>query len=199
MGKTKKLDATFFERPAPEVARDLLGKLLVRKIGRRFLIGKIVETEAYLGAGDAASHAHRGMTERNKPMFGPAGHTYVYFTYGMHWLLNFVTEKEGKPSGVLIRALEPLVPVSDKRIASGPAKLTKWLGVDKSLNDIEISRSDELFVCEEIEVAGEKFVAEKIARRNMVEWERVGVDYAGGHKSLPLRFYIKNNPSVSRK
>src|SRR3989338_10306073 len=102
------LERSFYERNTQVVAFELIGKVLIFKQGDNFLSGKIVETEAYFGANDPASHAYRGVTPRNRVMFGPAGKTYVYFTYGNHYCLNIVTEKEGVAGAVLIRALEPL-------------------------------------------------------------------------------------------
>src|SRR5208282_469503 len=130
------LGREFYARPAVEVARDCLGKILVH--GRT--AGRIVETEAYLGVDDRAAHAWRGVTDRTRVLFGPAGHAYVYFIYGMYECLNFVAEEEGKAGSVLIRALEPLVgiPVMRRRrprakraedLASGPGKLTLAMGI----------------------------------------------------------------------
>jgi len=212
-----KLERNFFERKPEVVAKELLGKFLVRKItilragSRRTqtLIGIIVETEAYLGPGDKASHSYKGKTERNQMMFGPAGHAYIYFTYGVHWLLNFVTEKEGKPSAVLIRAVEPLLTINNKqlpintgklrKLGSGPARLTKWLKINGELNGTDATRSIELFVADEIEIDGKKYIARKITNKNIIKTQRIGVDYAEDHKNLPLRFYIKENPFISKK
>lgn len=194
----KKLGRDFFERKPELVARELLGKFLVRKIRSKTYVGKIVETEAYLSENDLACHASRGKTKRNEVMFGPAGHAYIYFTYGMHWMLNFVTEKEGKPSAVLVRALEPLSEnskqLSDnnqinlKKLGSGPARLTKWMEIDGYLNEMDISNSEELFV------AGR----EKVKNSDVVRTSRIGVDCAGEHKDLPLRFYIKASKFISK-
>ena len=106
----KRLDCKFFERPTVKVARELLGKFLVRKIGNRIIKARIIETEAYCGIKDLACHASKGLTERTKVMFGPAGFSYVYMIYGMYHCLNIVTEKEGNPAAVLIRAAEILNP-----------------------------------------------------------------------------------------
>jgi len=129
------LKRNFYEQPTIKVAQNLLGKVL--KYGDKK--GKIVETEAYL-RNDAACHASRGMTERNKIMFGPAGHAYVYFTYGMHYCFNAVTQKEGIPEAVLIRAVEPLNGIRGK--TDGPAKLCKALGIDKRLNGADLTKGD---------------------------------------------------------
>lgn len=205
----KRLPRQFFERKPEIVAQDLLGKYLVRKEGSSLKIGMIVETEAYLGPHDLASHSARGMTKRNEVMFGPAGFSYVYFTYGMHWLLNLITEKEDQPSGVLIRAVKPtydseinlglLGSSEQKRLGSGPARLTRWLGINGDQNKLDITQVAELYVAEEVDVPGNKFKSEKIRKEEIVSSPRIGVDYAGEHKDLPLRFYLKENKFVSRR
>ena len=144
------LPRSFYERPVRVVARELLGCYLVRRVRSRYLGGRIVETEAYGGPGDPGSHADRAPSGRAKIMFGPAGIAYVYFTYGMHHCMNAVTAKEGKGSAVLIRALEPVwgirsmrtgAPESlpDHRLASGPGRLCRALGVDKKLNGSDLT------------------------------------------------------------
>lgn len=206
----KILTRKFFARKPETVARELLGKILVRQKEGSFWIGKIVETEAYLGPGDKASHSHKGMTPRNEVMFGPAGYSYVYFTYGMHWLLNIITEDVGKPSGVLIRALEPATELKKingeleivepkKQAANGPAKLTKWMQINKSLNKIDITKSELLFITDELKINNQAFKSEKISPKSIVSKPRVGIDYAGEHKNLLLRFYIKDSLFVSKK
>src|SRR4051812_3049610 len=109
MWKTRSLKSSFFDRNSIEVSKDLLGKYLVRRIGKKTLIFKIIETEAYEGPDDKASHASRGQTPRNIPMFGNPGTIYVYFTYGMHWMLNIVCGKKGHPAAVLIRGIEECI------------------------------------------------------------------------------------------
>jgi DNA-3-methyladenine glycosylase len=139
------LPRRFFDRPTLRVARELLGQRLVHESAGNRLSGLITETEAYLGQTDLASHARFGRTTRSAIMFGPPGRAYVYFTYGMHWMLNIVTEGEGFPAAVLIRAIQPVdgleimqarrgqrVPPS--RLADGPAKLAQALGIDRALN-----------------------------------------------------------------
>jgi DNA-3-methyladenine glycosylase len=144
----KKLTRGFYSRPTLQVARELLGKYLVLRKDGRFLSGRIVETEAYVGPRDPASHAFKGKTRRNEVMFGQPGHAYVYLTYGMHHCLNLVTERKGYPAAVLIRALEPADGVEwmkKKRkrrkltdLASGPAKLCQALGIGRETNGVDL-------------------------------------------------------------
>jgi len=133
------LKRNFFQRDTARVAKDLLGKILVKRSGMETSSGIIIETEAYYGIGDPASHAFRGMTPRSRLMFGRAGIAYVYLCYGMYWLLNAVTEEEGIPGAVLIRGLKPLEGIESmkkrrnindkKRLAGGPGKLTIAMGI----------------------------------------------------------------------
>ena len=150
--KPKIIQQDFYLQPTLKVARELLGKILYRKLENgEILSGKIVETEAYL-KNDSACHASRGKTERNKIMFGPAGHAYVYFTYGMHYCFNVVTQLEGIPEAVLIRAVEPLEGIETmernrkttkfKNLTNGPAKLTQAFGIDKELNGVDLTRGN---------------------------------------------------------
>ena len=146
----------FFEGYTPKVARDLLGMVLVRMVNGERLSGAIVETEAYRGARDPASHAHRGKTKRNEVMFGRGGRAYVYFSYGSHWCLNVTTEPPGTAGAVLIRALEPKEGVevmlrnrglgSEEHLTDGPGKLTQALGIDSNLNGEDLVDSDRLFL-----------------------------------------------------
>jgi DNA-3-methyladenine glycosylase len=142
------LGAAFYARPAPIVARELLGKVLELRRPHHRLAAVIVETEAYLGAGDPASHSHRGATPRSRIMFGPPGIAYVYFVYGMYHCLNAVTEAEGTGSAVLIRALDPEVPGRKaeagltRRSFAGPGRLCRQFGIDLSMNGWDLSRSD---------------------------------------------------------
>ncbi|HLQ06350.1 MAG TPA: DNA-3-methyladenine glycosylase [Nitrososphaerales archaeon] len=151
-----RLKRAFFERYTPAVARELLGCRLVRILDGKRLAGLIVETEAYRGRRDPASHAFRGRTKRNEVMFGPAGHAYVYFTMGAHFCLNVTTEPNLTPAAVLIRAIEPVdgIAVMKRnrgleelhRIADGPGKLTRALKIDKNLNGEDLVRSSRLFI-----------------------------------------------------
>jgi DNA-3-methyladenine glycosylase len=152
-----RLARSFFSRPTLTVARELLGQRLVHLHNGIRLAGLITETEAYIGQEDLACHARVGRTPRNAMMFGPSGHAYVYFTYGMHWMLNFVTEAEGFPAAVLIRAIAPAEGIDvmrqrrgrpDAILTDGPAKLTQALGIDKSLNGHDLCRRDALLFVE---------------------------------------------------
>jgi DNA-3-methyladenine glycosylase len=151
-----RLARRFFEGYTPSVARALLGTVLVRVVDGERLSGMIVETEAYRGAKDPASHAYSGRTKRNAVMFGEAGHAYVYFSYGFHWCLNLTTEPAGRAGAVLIRAVEPIEGLeqilrnrgldSDEHATDGPGKLTQALRIDSGLNGEDLVTSDRLFV-----------------------------------------------------
>lgn len=138
----KVLPHSFYSRSTLEVAGNLLGMYLIREQGRKRWIGRIVEVEAYIGEDDPACHAFHGLTPRTRIMYGPAGHAYVYFTYGMHFMLNVVTEQQDFPAAILIRALEPVSGFSgsDPRPASGPGKLCKSMHIDLSLNGLSLEQ-----------------------------------------------------------
>ena len=157
MSKTPRLPRAFFERNTITVARNLLGLTLIRMDGGLRVSGIITETEAYRGEDDLACHARAGRTPRTAVMYGKPGHTYVYFTYGMHWLMNFVTENEGYPAAVLIRGIQPTQGfdiITERRKGrpssqwtDGPAKLCQALGIDGKFNGIDIcSPEADLFV-----------------------------------------------------
>ena len=137
----------FYSRSALKVARELIGARLVRILGGVKLVGLIVETEAYIGEKDLACHAKAGLTPRTAPMYGEPGHAYVYFTYGNHWMLNAVAEREGFPAAILIRAIQPIkgVELMSKRRQGrdtfGPGKLTQAMGIDKMLNAVDLTES----------------------------------------------------------
>jgi DNA-3-methyladenine glycosylase len=190
----KKLKREFYNRHTLKVARELLGKYLVVNQNGSKLSGKIVETEAYLGPYDPASHAYRGLTDRNKIMFGKPGYSYVYFTYGMYYCLNFITEKEGFPAAVLIRALEPKEGIERMRrrrckekiedLTSGPGKLCQAMGIDKSLYGADLAGKT-IYVEERDEQAGKTVSA-----------NRIGINKG---KEKKWRFYIKDSRFVSKK
>lgn len=143
------LQRSFFDRATLEVAEGILGALLVRELpsGRR-ISGWVTEAEAYVGSEDRACHARHGKTDRNAPMWGPPGRAYVYFTYGMHWMLNAVTEGEGYPAAVLLRGLLPKEGIdemrqrrqgrADSELTDGPAKLCQALAIDKEFNEVDL-------------------------------------------------------------
>jgi DNA-3-methyladenine glycosylase len=170
----KILRPEFFNRPTLTVAQDLIGKFLVRSINGKDVALMITETEAYDGFHDLASHAHRGKTVRNTPMFGEPGTIYVYFTYGIHWMLNLVCGEKEYPAAVLIRGLESVV---------GPARLTKFLKIDKSLNAKMLGKKSGLWV----EDRGVKVSPKDIART-----PRIGINYAGKYVHKPWRFVLKS-------
>ena len=188
-----KLTRGFFKRDPRLVAPELLNKILARDDGRA---GRIVEVEAYCGAEDPAAHTFRGPTKRNATMFGPAGHMYVYFTYGMHWCANTVCGEAGQGWGVLLRAIEPLagleamreargLPARLKDIGSGPARLTQAMGITGKFDGADLISGDRGFrVLDDgtpppaIPVAG----------------PRIGISQAKDH---PWRWYVQENPHVS--
>jgi len=180
-----RLPRAFFARQTMRVARDLLGAILVRG-GPRPVAARIVETEAYHGPPDAASHAHRGRTPRNAPMFGPPGRAYVYQIYGMWCCLNVVTMRETFPAAVLLRAVE--LP-GDPRGGAGPGKLCRALGIGRSFDGADLVAGDALWIASD----GLRVPAARVARG-----PRVNVAYAGTWAARPWRFWIAGHPSVSR-
>jgi DNA-3-methyladenine glycosylase len=173
------LARTFYRRPAVQVARELLGKILSLDGAS----GRIVETEAYLGEDDGAAHSARGITPRTQVIFGPPGHAYVYFIYGMYDCLNIVCEPEGIAGCVLIRALEPVSGL--KGLANGPGKLTRALGINRTHNGVDVTKGPITIHAPD---RPEKF--------EIAASPRIGITKSA---DLPLRFFIKGNPSVSRK
>lgn len=167
------LAADFYQRPALQVARDLLGKCLVRRDAQgRLHAAMIHETEAYVGPHDRACHAAKGHTPRTSVMFGPAGIWYVYFVYGIHWMLNVVTGDEGYPAAVLLRGAGDWL---------GPARLTKGLAIDKQFNGQPAAESSGLW----IEDHGIRLPRSAVRRT-----PRIGVDYAGTWAAKPYRFVV---------
>lgn len=185
------MDERFYSRHATDVARDCLGKILVH--GKT--AGRIVETEAYLGIDDLAAHASRGITARTRVLFGPPGHAYIYFIYGMHECLNFVAEPEGKAGCVLIRALEPLAGMGlmfrrrekarkVEDLASGPGKLTQAMGITRRLNGTSLIDGPLCVRSMPEEPAVEIGVSPRVGITKCADW--------------PLRFFIKGDRFVSR-
>ncbi|MBM4401764.1 MAG: DNA-3-methyladenine glycosylase [Candidatus Cloacimonetes bacterium] len=187
---SKRLKRKFFARPTLVVAKDLLGKYLVRKIGKEILAGKIVETEAYIGPFDRASHAFGGkVTPRNKAEYLIGGHVYIYLVYGMYWQLNITTAPAGRPECVLIRSLEPKN--VDFHLTNGPGKLCRFLKLDKSFYAEDLTSSSRLW----LEDRGVRIVLSQI-----ISSPRIGIDYAGPIWSKkPWRFYLSDSPAVSRQ
>lgn len=174
----------FFNRNTVEVARALLGKVLVREIEGRRLVGRLVEVEAYLGPDDLAAHSAGGRrTPRTEVMYGGPGHAYVYFTYGMHHCLNFVTRPEGEPQAVLVRALEPGPGVGR---CAGPGLVCRALEIDRELNGVALV-PPALYVIDDHEPA-----------RPIHVTPRIGVDNSGDWRDRPLRF-CWDSPYLSRK
>jgi DNA-3-methyladenine glycosylase len=181
----QKLPRSFYDRDTIIVARELLGKFLVHKSRGITRVGKIVETEAYLGSHDLAAHSSRGLTERTKIMFGPPGCAYVYFIYGMYFCMNVVTEREGHASAVLLRAIEPVKNIEGR--TQGPGLLCRAMKIDRKFNGHDLL-SDNFFIAAPVDV--EIF--------STIKRPRIGVDYAKHWAKRHLRFYIKDNPFVSR-
>jgi len=167
------------------VARALLGKLLVHKSDGFERVGRIVETEAYLGPHDLASHSSKGLTPRTKVMFGPPGHAYVYLIYGVYHCMNVVTEREGHASAVLLRAIEPVKNISGR--TNGPGLLCRAMDIDRRQNLHDLTSKD-FFIAD----SGASDTFKTIKR------PRIGVDYARHWARRHLRFYIRGNPFISR-
>ncbi|MDD8020659.1 MAG: DNA-3-methyladenine glycosylase [Acidobacteriota bacterium] len=188
--KARRLGRSFYFQPTLKVARELLGKYIVRKVGSEKLSGKIIETEAYVGPQDKASHAYGGkVTPRNWVEYLAGGRVYIYLVYGMYWQLNIITGQAGKPECVLIRALE--VPGEDKNIASGPGKLCRYLQLDKSFYGEDLVRSKIMWV----EDRGEQVKPGRVKRT-----PRIGIDYAGTYWSQKKwRFLLRPEKTSGRQ
>lgn len=197
----RSLERDFFSRPAQRVARELLGKVLVRRTPAEYLTGRIVETEAYLGENDAAAHAAAGNTARTSVLFGPPGHAYVYFIYGNHYCLNVSCERKGKAGCVLIRALEPIQGIEQmarnrgiemisgaaglRKLTSGPGRLAQAFGITRSRdNGCDLTcETSSLWIGEDGFRAG-----------SVVVTPRIGITKAA---EQPLRFVLADNAFVS--
>ena len=196
----KALPREFYDRDPRRVSRNLLGKVLVRRQGRTFLTGRIVEVEAYLGAADAAAHAAAGRTARNAVLFGPPGHAYVYFIYGNHYCFNVSCLEDGVAGGVLFRAVEPLAGIAEmarqrevtvngardlRKLTSGPGRLAEAFGITRERDngkDLTSNTSD-------LWIADDDFHA-----RRVLLTPRIGIAKSA---DLPLRYVIAGNPFVS--
>jgi DNA-3-methyladenine glycosylase len=201
VNRFRPLPKSFFRRPAEAVARDLLGRYLVRELDGERLALRLVETEAYLGAPDRASHAWAGRrTPRNESLYLAGGHAYVYFIYGMHYCLNAVTGEAGVGSAVLLRAGEPVAGEERMRenrgwtatprpgdLAGGPGKICQALAIGRELDGVLLDRPP-LYLAR----------GEMVAQEEIVSSPRIGVDYAGEAAGWPLRFSVRGNPHVSR-
>ncbi len=200
------LDRSFYDRDPREVAHDLLGKLLIRRVGSQLLVGRVVETEAYLGKDDPAAHSYRGKTDRNAVMFGPPGFAYVYFIYGMHFCLNVSCLPEGIAGAVLFRAMEPVSGIDRmarlrnvalpeeprlsllRTLTSGPGRMAAALDVTRLRDngkDLTNSRKSDLWLADD---------GHRVER--IVATPRIGITKAVEH---PLRYVVAGNPYVSAK
>jgi DNA-3-methyladenine glycosylase len=193
------LSRRFYLQPTLRVARDLLGKVLVHETPEGVAAGRIVEVEAYRGPGDRAAHSFGGRrSARNEAMYGPPGHAYVYFVYGMHHCVNVVTRRAGCPEAVLIRALEPVAGEAlmrarrrlpdgpSWRLCRGPGALCQALGIGRAENGADLIRA-RLRILDAPHVAG----------RDVVRTPRIGVAYAGTHAARPWRFALRTSRAVS--
>jgi DNA-3-methyladenine glycosylase len=201
----KLLQRAFFNRDPRAVARELLGKLIVRREGRKQIAGRIVEVEAYLGAGDLAAHAVAGNTARNAVLWGPPGHAYIYFIYGVHYCLNISCLPAGEAGCVLIRALEPVSGIADmakargladldltstrdlRKLASGPGKLCEALGITRPRDN----GKDMLSAASDLQVMSDGFRTKEVSIT-----QRIGITKS---TEMPLRYVISGNAFVSKK
>lgn len=199
--KSNQLKREFYTRGLITVAKELLGKIIVKKSDRQYLTGKIVEVEAYHGGFDEASHAFKGKTKRNEVMFKEGGHLYVYFTYGAHFCANVVIGKKNKAVAALIRGVEPIAGIETMtrnrfarklenekelfNLTSGPGKFAKAFGINRNHNGIDLTK-EEIFILDQPKLKNSEIGVSK----------RIGITKS---VDLPWRFYIKNNPYVSRK
>ncbi|MBI3646992.1 MAG: DNA-3-methyladenine glycosylase [Acidobacteriales bacterium] len=194
------LKPEFFDRDPRRVARALLGKLLIRKTPRGILAGRVVETEAYLGAGDAAAHAAAGKTARNSVLFGPPGHAYVYFIYGNHFCLNVSCLPAGVPGCVLFRALEPVAGIEEmarargievrrdsdlRKISSGPGRMSEALGITRERDN----RKNLVSAKSDLQLVDDGYRARRVAVT-----PRIGITKSAEQR---LRYFISGNPFVS--
>ena len=202
-----RLSRDFYDRDTVLAAQELLGKYLIRRLKDETIVCRITETEAYIGRCDKACHAYNyKKTERTSALFQPPGHAYVYFIYGMHHCLNFVTEPENEPAAVLIRGAEPVhgldamwqarygekpyTPQRMRALLNGPGKLCQALGTTKQENRLDLVTGETLFVCDSPEDVGEPPCPAPV-REKMCSGPRIGVDYAEEARDFPWRFWLE--------
>lgn len=200
-----RLPHEFYNRDTVQVAQDLLGKYIVRILNGERLIGRITETEAYIGRCDKACHAYNyRRTQRTETLFMAPGHAYIYLIYGMYHCLNFVTEPEGEPAAVLIRAVEPIAgtdtiyrlrfgekplsPYRMKHFMNGPGKLCKGFSLTRNENGLDLT-GDTLFVCDTLEELG--ILSPEFQKERMCAGPRIGIDYAEEAREFPWRFWLE--------
>lgn len=200
-----RLSRDFYAQDTLEAARQLLGKYLIRCLDGQLLAGRIVETEAYIGRCDKACHAYNcRRTPRTEILFAPPGHAYIYLIYGMYHCLNFVTEPEGEPAAVLLRAIQPvagldtmvrlrygdrpLTPQRLRRLTDGPGKVCRALRLTRAENGMDLT-GDTLFLCDSPEDAG--LPGSEVPRERLRTGPRIGVDYAEEARDFPWRFWLE--------
>lgn len=198
-----RLERDFFNRNTVEIAKELLGKFLVTNLEEGKVVGKIIETEAYMGVDDLACHASKGKTPRTETLFEDSGHLYVYLNYGIFWLTNVVAHEKNGVGGILIRSAHitegedvvakrigqnKFVKLNEK-LASGPGKLSIAFGINGDFHTTNFTKSDRIY----IEDRGEK-----ILKKNIIKAKRIGVDYAKHCKDYLWRFHLKDNKLVSK-
>ena len=180
------LGPSFYQQDAATVAREIIGCVLVRQFRGKVLRARIVETEAYVGPHDLASHARVGPKGRAAVMYGKAGIAYVYFVYGMHYCFNAVTERDGYPGAVLVRAIEPLENADGR--GNGPALVCRALHIDRDANGLDLTNS-------ELTIEAAPDLQDERVRVG----PRIGVDYAGEWAAHPWRFWVADSPHLSRR
>lgn len=176
--RKKIVNRNFYQRDTLKVAQSLPGCFIIRKIGKKIIRAMITDVEAYIGEDDLASHASKGRTPRTEIMYGEAGHAYVYFVYGMHNIVNIITEKKDFPAAVMLRGVK--IENIDYQKTNGPAKLTKFLQIDRKLNGWDLTQGEKLWI--------EKGI--KINPKDIKKAKRVGIDYAKHCRHYRWRFYI---------
>lgn len=214
LAKENRVDESFFQKPTLELAPSLLGTELVHETSSGVTAGMIVEVEAYRGPVDKAAHSYGGkMTDRTRAMYGPAGHAYIYFIYGMHFCLNVVSAGEGEPEGILIRAIQPTqgIPLMVQRRGLNVGKINTQSEAPLSLGKMKLLTNGPGKVCQAMGIAKEQYQANlahsplhlrhyqnPIPREMICTGPRINIDYAEEFKDNPWRFWIKDNPFVSK-